>query len=87
MWDLKPEHCRAARHLLRWSASDLAGNAGVAVATVTRLEEGKGELKVTTLRKLVDALERAGIVWSQTDGQENFVQLDDGVRIALRNET
>lgn len=86
MWDLKPEHCRAARHLLGWSASDLAGNARVAVATVTRLEEGKGELKVTTLRKLVDALERAGVVWSRTGGQETYVQLDDGVRVALRGE-
>jgi ribosome-binding protein aMBF1 (putative translation factor) len=54
---------KAARALLGWSQEDLAASAGVSVPTVKRLEAAEGELggRESTVRKLYQALEAAGI--------------------------
>lgn len=54
---------RAARALLRWSAENLASNAGVGVATIRRLEltEGIPSSNAQTLNLIKKTFESAGI--------------------------
>lgn len=84
MWDLQPEHSRAARHMLRWSVSDLARASGVIKQTIGRFERAEGGITVKNLRKLVNAFEEAGVVWRTRDPCEPFVQCRDGVMVSLR---
>ena len=57
------EQLRAARAFLHWSARELAQRAGVHIATVQRMESGKGPVRGTvhTLAKIQCALEAAGV--------------------------
>jgi predicted transcriptional regulator len=66
---------KAARALLGWSSSDLAAAASVSQPTIRRLEAEKGELGgyARTAKKLIDALERAGIEF--TNGNSPGVRL------------
>lgn len=55
---------RAARAMLNWSQTDLAGEAGLSVETIKRLERMTGTLdatKVSTLTSIIDAFARAGV--------------------------
>ena len=54
---------RAARALLRWSASDLADHSGIGVATIRRLEleEGIPSSHTRTNTLIRKSLEAAGI--------------------------
>ena len=57
---------KAARALLGWSQEDLAGHASVSIPTVKRLEALEGDLggREETAKKLLSALESAGIVFT-----------------------
>lgn len=63
-----------ARAALCWSVRDLAANAGVGLNTVTRFENGNDTL-ASTIRKMRDVLEGAGIVFVEANG------LGPGVRL------
>jgi len=56
-------HMRAARALLRWSASDLARESGVSLSTIHRAEAVDGETAMTfaNAAAIRRALENAGI--------------------------
>jgi transcriptional regulator with XRE-family HTH domain len=60
---LQSAQLRAARALLGWRQEDLAKASGVGLATVARIEQGKGVVQgnFSTIVKLQQALERAGI--------------------------
>lgn len=60
---LSSAQIRAARALLRWSASDLSQASGVGTATLQRMEvmEGVPSGQVRTLLAIKEALEAAGI--------------------------
>jgi transcriptional regulator with XRE-family HTH domain len=62
---------KAARALLGWSQDDLADNSGVSKATVARLETADGDLGgyAGTREKLVDALESAGVIFVEENGE------------------
>ena len=47
---------RALRGALRMSQADLARRSGVQQAVVARVESGKGDVRLGTLRKLFDAM-------------------------------
>ncbi len=66
---LKPVQIRAARGLLRWSASRLAANAAVHISTVQRMERGNGQVNgsIASLRKIQGALEAAGVEFLRDD--------------------
>ena len=57
------EQIRAARATLRWTATDLASAAGVAVRTVAKIEKQTGvpDARTATLTRLQECLESAGI--------------------------
>lgn len=56
---------RAARALLRWSASELAAKAGLSYAAIQRAEQFDGlpNMQVKSIAAIKGALEAAGIVF------------------------
>jgi transcriptional regulator with XRE-family HTH domain len=62
---LQSAQLRAARALLGWRQNDLAKASGVGLATVARIEQGKGVVQgnFSTIVKLQQTLERAGITF------------------------
>jgi len=73
---------RAARGLLGWSQSELARAAGVGLATLQRIEQSEGVVKgnFATVLKIQNALERAGIQFTDDGGGEIGVRLQSGKR-------
>ena len=68
---------RAARALLGWSQDDLAAQSGVSKPTIARLELGAGEIGgyVSTQAKLRKALEDAGVIFVEENGEGPGVRL------------
>lgn len=68
---------KAARALLGWSQDDLAKGSGVSKPTVARLETGEGELGgyADTREKIVAALEAAGVIFIEQNGEGPGVRL------------
>jgi transcriptional regulator with XRE-family HTH domain len=62
-----------ARAALQLGVRDLAALSGVSAMTITRFENGHSSGQGTTLRKLQEALEAAGI--SFTNGDEPGVRI------------
>ena len=71
---------RAARALLGWSQSQLASAAGVGLATLQRIEQSEGVMKgnFATVLKIQNALERAGIHFTNDEAGEIGVRLQKG---------
>ena len=74
---LTSEIIRAGRMLLRWDQKTLAEEAGVSHVTVRRLEARPGPLVAdrSTIAKLRSALESAGIVFVEENGEGQGVKL------------
>lgn len=72
---------KAARVLLRWSQEELAKKAGIGQTTLSKLEAGEKDVRVSTIRAVQEALENGGI---------KFVAADDvygaGVRLRQPND-
>lgn len=51
------ENVRKARHARGWTQEDLAGETGLAVVQVSRIERGKREIRLGTLVRLLDGLQ------------------------------
>ena len=68
---------RAARGLLGWSRSDLVQASGVSMSAVLRLKGGKADSRSSTLGKITDALNAAGVVFVN--------QGADGVGVLIRS--
>jgi len=64
---LTSSQCRAARGLLDWSQQQLADAAGVGVVTVRQFEAGKGEPRRATLAVIEQALQVAGVEFTNGD--------------------
>jgi predicted transcriptional regulator len=79
---LSSDQIRGARAILRLSQADLAEAASVSLETIKRLEAMQGELKVRldTLTRIKDALERAGVEFIPENGG------GAGVRLAKRGK-
>ena len=66
---LTPEHIRAARALLHWSARELAERSSIHISTIQRMERRNGPLRGSTesLRKIENAFKIAGVEFLQDD--------------------
>ena len=64
---LTPDQVKMARVVLGWSTIDLAREAGINPNTVTRFETG-GNVTLSTLTKIKEALERADITLVPENG-------------------
>lgn len=51
------ENVRTARLAREWTQEDLAGHSGLAVVQVSRIERGVREVRLTTLLRLIHALD------------------------------
>jgi transcriptional regulator with XRE-family HTH domain len=73
---------RAARGLLGWSQVKLARAAGVGLATLQRIEQSEGVVKgnFATVLKIQNALEQAGIHFTDDEAGEIGVRLQIGKR-------
>lgn len=67
--------CRAARGLVAWSQTDLAQNAGVSRATVADFESGKRQPIGNNLAAIRAALESAGVIFIESNGNGPGVRL------------
>jgi predicted transcriptional regulator len=74
---MSPAQIRMARAALKIGVRDLAAMADVTTATITRFENERGGLNTTTLVKLRAALEAAGIIFIDADGNGPGVRLRD----------
>jgi transcriptional regulator with XRE-family HTH domain len=68
---------KAALALLGWKVSELADASGVSEPTIWRLETAQGSVggRPETTEKLIGALERAGIIFIEADGEGPGVRL------------
>ena len=67
---LQAGQIRAARALLAWRQEDLAKAAKIGLATIARIEqrEGPAQGHVSTIIRIQEALERAGIRFTEDAG-------------------
>jgi transcriptional regulator with XRE-family HTH domain len=86
---LTEAQCRAARGLLDWTQDVLAASAGVSRSTVRDFESGKHRLHPTTRRRIVTALETAGVLFIAADNEGAGVRLRglDGTTPAILPST
>jgi len=68
---------KAALAMLGWKVSDLADAAGVSEPTIWRLETAEGPLggRPETAAKICTALERAGVIFIEENGEGPGVRL------------
>jgi transcriptional regulator with XRE-family HTH domain len=66
---LTPQQCRAARGLLDWTQEELAERSGVSRSTVRGFENGQHELHRGSAAVIRGALEAAGVVLLDADGE------------------
>jgi transcriptional regulator with XRE-family HTH domain len=59
---------KAARHLLGWSRSDLAGHSGVSITTMAHFERGTTRASVLDLSTMRPVLETAGVEFPEEHG-------------------
>jgi transcriptional regulator with XRE-family HTH domain len=64
---MKPVQLKMARAAVGWGVRELAKKAGVTANTVTRIENG-ADAKQSTIDRLQQALEAAGIEFIQENG-------------------
>ena len=76
---MKPVQLKMARAAVGWGVRELAKKAGVTANTVTRIENG-ADAKQSTMDRLQDALEAAGIEFIQENGG------GPGVRLRKRHQ-
>jgi transcriptional regulator with XRE-family HTH domain len=77
-------HFKAARNLLGWSQSRLAGEAGVSATTVGYIEGGGRPAPASTVLKVRQTLEAAGVEF--TNGREPGVRMrNDLIKLQFRN--
>ena len=72
---MTPEQCRAGRALLDWSQEDLAQRAQVAARTVRYFEKDMREPIAANLAAIQRALEKAGVVFIDSNGGGPGVRL------------
>ena len=71
-------HVKAARELLRWTQERLAEMADLSLVSVRRYEAAKDPIAESIERDVVDALERAGVVFV-AEGEVVDVTASSGV--------
>jgi transcriptional regulator with XRE-family HTH domain len=75
---LQSGQIRAARALLAWRQEDLAKAAKTGLATIARIEqrEGLAQGHTTTIQRIQQALERAGIRFTEDEAGGYGVRLE-----------
>jgi transcriptional regulator with XRE-family HTH domain len=72
---MTPSQTRAARGLLNWNQGDLATRAEVSEVTVRNFENEKSTPQRATLAAIQRALEAAGVIFVEDNGEGPGVRL------------
>ncbi|MFG1421724.1 helix-turn-helix domain-containing protein [Roseixanthobacter liquoris] len=72
---MTPAQCRAARGLVDWSQADLASAANVGLSTLRNFEAGRSAPMANNLAALRAALESAGVILVEENGEGPGVRL------------
>ena len=75
---LTPAQCRAARGLVDWSQSKLAESSNLGVSTVKNFEAGRSVPTINNLAAIRAALELAGVIFVDENGEGAGVRLRKG---------
>lgn len=85
---MTPAQCKAARHLLGWSARRLAEAADVSHTTLLHFEGSKADTGRRTVKAIRGALEAAGVEFmgrgTRDQARVRTIELDDGSGVRLR---
>lgn len=79
---LTPGQIRAARSLLGWKQTDLAAASGVSEISIKNIERGATDSRGSTLAKVQNAIEAAGVEVIPADGAS--IAGGPGVRLRKR---
>jgi len=66
---------RAARGLVNWTVRDLSERSGIHRNTITNIETGKSSGEPDTLQSVRRALEKAGVIFVEENGDGPGVRL------------
>jgi len=66
---MSPAQCRAARAIISWSQSFLAEAADLGLSTIVDFELGRREVSEGARQAIRDALESAGIIFIDENGE------------------
>ncbi|MGF3026695.1 helix-turn-helix domain-containing protein [Methylobacterium aquaticum] len=64
---MSPLQCRMGRAALGWTTAQLADAAGLGINSINRWEGG-ADSRYSTVERIRDTLERAGVVFLPSDG-------------------
>ena len=70
--------CRAARGALGWKKIDLQKHSGISIPTIVRFEDGKHVSLGSTMSRLQETFEEAGIVFTESGLQMERSRTADG---------
>lgn len=59
--------CKAARDLLDWKQDDLSKKSKVTKSTIGDFERGVREIRISTLEKIINTFQKAGIRFENDD--------------------
>jgi transcriptional regulator with XRE-family HTH domain len=70
---------KAARELIGWKQTDLADACGLSIVTIRRLESREGKLggRADTAAKIIAALESAGVIFINENGEGPGLRLKE----------
>jgi predicted transcriptional regulator len=74
---ITPAQIKAARAMLDWKQTDLAKAAGLSEMSVKNVEKGKKDSRMSTIQSIRSALECAGIIFIDQNGNGPGVRLRD----------
>lgn len=77
--DMTPAQCRAARALIQLTQSALADAAGVSLSTVVDFEKERRQVATPSIAAIRAALEAAGVIFVDENGEGAGVRLRKGV--------
>ena len=79
--------CRAARAVLNWSTSELAGRAGVSRSTIADFERGARQPISNNLGALISAFGAAGVTMVHEGTRVGVAWAENGERRSVTLET
>ncbi|ASJ59352.1 helix-turn-helix domain-containing protein [Sinorhizobium meliloti] len=74
---ITPAQIKAARAMLDWKQTDLAAAAGLSEMSVKNVEKGQKDSRMSTIQSIRSALESAGIIFIDQNGNGPGVRLRD----------
>lgn len=75
---MTPAQCRAARALVDWSREQLSTASKVAHRTIVDFERGARSPRILTVEAIQHALETAGVIFVEKNGEGPGVRLRKG---------